>query len=752
MLTATVLVTLMLCANAFADEPLPAKIRVLFIGNSYTHTYAIPVQIASLFASQGVTFEHESETPGGGSLATSWSNGLALASIRRGGWDYVVLQDQSAQPLNNRSGVIAQVAQYDAEIRKVGARTLVYQTWPLQSSFTGTSPNLTSANGTYISETYRQAAANVGAILVPVGYGWPAAVNAVGLAAMYLDGSHPSQPGAYLSAITFFRTITRLNTTGLLTKSGISGVSQTQAGQAQAAADGVALAATVAPTFNLATGTYAGAQRITLNTVTPRATIYYSTDGTTPTTSSLATADGGVISITQTSTVKAFAMGAGTSSGITTTTFTITSTNGQTLFGSGSVTNLALAWPGNPTNLAGSNAGFESGAASPWGFYASGGPVDGTIVHTGSFAAQLSVGGMQRYVNVLSSNTLYEARIWYRYGTDVASTAFTAQSFSTPSVQATGVMPNGGLPVSWRQVSRRFTTDATATSVQLICQRNSDTGSYDDLEFYKVPEGYELGLKFRSSIGGRITALRAWRPPGGPTAYTLRLWDAGSTSTPLETVSVTGLSATGWVEVPLPTPRAIVANTNYVVSYGVAEGGFYDAEPNGLQAAITNDALSSVATGNGVYALARGTFPATATGSNYSADVRFVPYTPLQAWRVENFSATVLNNPALEATIWGNLADPDHDGLKNLLEYALQLSPNITNQLPPGFNPTGKPLSLTFLRSRTDVTYIVQAANDLATWTNLDAHTGSAGPPVTVTDTPPLNATRRFVRLKVTSP
>ena len=69
-------------------------------------------------------------------------------------------------------------------------------------------------------------------------------------------------------------------------------------------------------------------------------------------------------------------------------------------------------------------------------------------------------------------------------------------------------MPNVGLPLAWRRVSRRFTTDATTKSVQPVVQRNSDPGAYDDLEFYKVPDGYELGLKFRSAVGGRITAPR----------------------------------------------------------------------------------------------------------------------------------------------------------------------------------------------------------------------------------------------------
>lgn len=745
-LRSALLVLAMALGSAFrsaADEPLPAKIRVLFIGNSYTHTFNIPVLIANLFAEKGVIFEHESDTPGGASLADHWTSVNTLPAIRRGGWDYVVLQDQSGRPLSDRSGVIASVAQFDAEIRKVGARTLVYQTWPQVNSYTGTFPNLSSSNGAFINETYRLAATGVGAILVPVGTGWQAAVNTIGQTTMHLSSSdsHPSQRGAYLSALTFFRTISRLGTTGLAIT---SGVSQTQANQAQAAVNGVTLAPTVAPTFNLAAGTYAGPQRILLNTVTPQATIHFTTDGTTPTTSSPSTASGGVVSISQTATLKAFAVGAGTSSSVTTAIFTITSTNGQTLFGSGSVSQTAVAWPGNPTNLAGSNAGFESGAVGPWGFYSSGGPVNGTMVRTGSFAAQLATGGMQRYVNGLAPNTLYEARVWYRYGTEVASTAFTAQSFSTPSVGVTGVMPNVGLPLAWRQVPRRFTTDATAQSVQLVCQRNSDTGAYDDLEFYKVPEGYELGLKFRSTTAGRITALRVFRPIGGPTAYTLRLWNGGGNV--LDQVSVSSLSATGWIEVPLTAPRAITANTNYVASYGVAEGGLYQSSPNGLQTSTVNGALSSVLESNGVYALARGTSPAISTAANYWADVRFIPNTPLENWRAGHFTPAELSTPSLEATRWGHFANPDGDLFNNLLEYALERSPTVAEPPPSGLTATGLPLSLTFKRARADVTYTVQAGPNLALWMDLAVNPGSVGETVTVTST---KAHDRFIRLRV---
>ena len=46
------------------------------------------------------------------------------------------------------------------------------------------------------------------------------------------------------------------------------------------------------------------------------------------------------------------------------------------------------------------------------------------------------------------------------------------------------------------------------------------------------------------------------------------------------------------------------------------------------------------------------------------------PPTPLEAWRGQHFSAADLADPAKEATVWGDDADPDRDGNWNWKEYA----------------------------------------------------------------------------------
>jgi hypothetical protein len=77
------------------------------------------------------------------------------------------------------------------------------------------------------------------------------------------------------------------------------------------------------PSISLATGTYAGTQDVTISDGTQGSTIYYTTDGTVPTSSSnMYTAP---ISIAVSSTIKAIAVLTGTSSGVASSTLTITS-------------------------------------------------------------------------------------------------------------------------------------------------------------------------------------------------------------------------------------------------------------------------------------------------------------------------------------------------------------------------------------------------------------------------------------------
>ena len=93
-----------------------------------------------------------------------------------------------------------------------------------------------------------------------------------------------------------------------------------------------------APTFSPAAGTYTSAQNVTLSSATSGATIYYTTDGSSPTTSSSVYSS--PISVSSTTTIKAFAVKSGmNNSTLATATYTInTSTQYAVTFIPGSGT------------------------------------------------------------------------------------------------------------------------------------------------------------------------------------------------------------------------------------------------------------------------------------------------------------------------------------------------------------------------------------------------------------------------------
>lgn len=140
------------------------------------------------------------------------------------------------------------------------------------------------------------------------------------------DGSTPTTSSArYTSAITVSssETIKAIGTKSGYTQSAVGSAAYT-----------INLPAAT-PTFSPAAGTYTSAQTVTISDSTPGATIYYTTNGSTPTTSS--TRYTAPISITSTKTVKAIATASGYSqSAVGSATYTINLTAATPTFSPGS--------------------------------------------------------------------------------------------------------------------------------------------------------------------------------------------------------------------------------------------------------------------------------------------------------------------------------------------------------------------------------------------------------------------------------
>jgi hypothetical protein len=185
------------------------SLNVLFIGNSFTARNDLPGMIAALAAGAGLRFTHRLISVGGASLRTHWNKGDAATAIRTGGYDTVVLQEQSTLPIKNPGRMLENVRLFDAVVRDAGAKTALYLTWARRHA-PDTQQALTSA--------YQSAARETGALLVPAGVAWQKFLTRHDRPALHdRDGSHPTPAGTYLAACVFFGTLFRRTPVGLAT-------------------------------------------------------------------------------------------------------------------------------------------------------------------------------------------------------------------------------------------------------------------------------------------------------------------------------------------------------------------------------------------------------------------------------------------------------------------------------------------------------------------------------------------------------
>ena len=141
---------------------LPA-INILFIGNSFTQRHNLPGLLAEMAAAREVCIKHELISAGGASLRTHWNAGRAAQAIATGGYDFVVLQEQSTLPVKNAQRMAENVRLFDEVIKQAGSKTVLYMTWARQNA-----PESQNA----ITDAYNSIAAEIGAIVIPVGLVW----------------------------------------------------------------------------------------------------------------------------------------------------------------------------------------------------------------------------------------------------------------------------------------------------------------------------------------------------------------------------------------------------------------------------------------------------------------------------------------------------------------------------------------------------------------------------------------------------
>jgi hypothetical protein len=181
--------------------------RVLFIGNSLTAANNLPAILEAIARQHGDAMVCETVAIPDYSLEDHWKRGDAIRAIARGGWSTVVLQQGPSALPESRVLLRAYAKKFDAEARRVGARSALYMVWP-------SSARRVDFEGVHLS--YAMAAADVAGLLLPVGDAWRAAWRRDSRLALYgPDGFHPTPLGSYLAALVMFQQLTGASPVGL---------------------------------------------------------------------------------------------------------------------------------------------------------------------------------------------------------------------------------------------------------------------------------------------------------------------------------------------------------------------------------------------------------------------------------------------------------------------------------------------------------------------------------------------------------
>ncbi len=195
--------------------------NVLFLGNSYTYVNDLPTILSGLANSNEHTLVKDQNTPGGYRLMNHANSTTSMDKIRKGSWDFVVLQAQSQEPSWPINQIEVEVFPYakilSDTIKKYNpcAEILFFETWgrkngdqqncqswPPVCSFEGMNDRLLA--GYYMMTEQNEAS------ISPIGIAWRVAredgiMDEIDLFSS--DGSHPSPYGSYLSACVMYYSI-----------------------------------------------------------------------------------------------------------------------------------------------------------------------------------------------------------------------------------------------------------------------------------------------------------------------------------------------------------------------------------------------------------------------------------------------------------------------------------------------------------------------------------------------------------------
>lgn len=195
-----------------------AQKNVLFIGNSYVYTNDLPTVLTDMATSTGDKISCSSNTPGGCRFAQHCTN-RSMTMIQQGGWDVVVLQEQSQYPAFPEWQVEDDVYPYaQALVDSIYANNscpepMFFMTWGKKNGDAQNGqifPPIGSYEGmdSLLRVRYMKMGKDNHASVCPAGKVWHYIRHNHPKIELYsADESHPSMAGTYAVACAFYAMI-----------------------------------------------------------------------------------------------------------------------------------------------------------------------------------------------------------------------------------------------------------------------------------------------------------------------------------------------------------------------------------------------------------------------------------------------------------------------------------------------------------------------------------------------------------------
>ncbi len=177
---------------ALKPDPSP-PLRLLFIGNSHTHTYDIPHMIGSLVRAKGFEFPQLSRSTGEGvGFRWHWNRRETRQLIEQGGWDWIVMQGRSRDPLAHPEELADYAGRLIETAQAHTKHLLLCQTWL---------PRPLLAQQKAADAIYERLATGFPVTAAKLGKAWAGALALKPDFPLYQpDELHAAPAGAYLTA------------------------------------------------------------------------------------------------------------------------------------------------------------------------------------------------------------------------------------------------------------------------------------------------------------------------------------------------------------------------------------------------------------------------------------------------------------------------------------------------------------------------------------------------------------------------